>query len=69
VTLNGEDPDAVIARLQDVSGIHSISLVFKSGKDLDSLKKYALELLKRKGRPSKSMSNGPTKPIRSIVII
>jgi thiamine biosynthesis protein ThiI len=45
VTLNGEDPDAVIARLQDVSGIHSISLVFKSGKDLDSLKKYALELL------------------------
>jgi adenylyl- and sulfurtransferase ThiI len=50
VTLNGEDPDAVIARLQDVSGIHSISLVFKSGKDLDSLKKYALELLSQETR-------------------
>jgi thiamine biosynthesis protein ThiI len=54
VTLNGEDPEAVIARLQDVSGIHSISLVFKSEKDLDSLKKYALELLsEEKGKTFK----------------
>ena len=45
VELHEEDADAVIARLQDVSGIHSISRVFKSGKDLESLQKFALELL------------------------
>jgi thiamine biosynthesis protein ThiI len=54
VELHEEDADAVIARLQDVSGIHSISLVFKSGKDLESLKKFAYELLKdEKGKTFK----------------
>lgn len=54
VELHEEDADAVIARLQDVSGIHSISLVFKSGKDLESLQKFAYELLKdEKGKTFK----------------
>jgi len=54
VELHEEDANAVIARLQDVSGIHSISLVFKSGKDLESLEKFAYELLKdEKGKTFK----------------
>ena len=45
VDLHEEEASAVIARLQNISGIHAISLVFKSGKDLESLQKFAEELL------------------------
>lgn len=45
VHLFEEDPQKIIVRLQDVSGIQKISLVYKSERDLDSLKKNALSLL------------------------
>jgi thiamine biosynthesis protein ThiI len=47
VELHEEDASSVIARLQDVSGIHSISIVFKSDKNLDHFKNFAVELLSK----------------------
>ena len=47
VELHEEDASSVIARLQDVSGIHSISIVFKSDKNLDHIKNFAVELLSK----------------------
>jgi len=46
VKLNGQEPSPIISRLQDVSGIQRISLVYKGSKDLAELKKESLELIK-----------------------
>ena len=45
VSIGQEDPQALIARLQEVSGIQKISLVAKANRDLEDVKKTALELL------------------------
>ncbi|MBE6136252.1 MAG: tRNA 4-thiouridine(8) synthase ThiI [Erysipelotrichaceae bacterium] len=45
VYLNGEDYEPVIARLQDVSGIHAMSLVYRVEKDIEAIKQSALELI------------------------
>ncbi|MGN1262319.1 MAG: tRNA uracil 4-sulfurtransferase ThiI, partial [Candidatus Enteromonas sp.] len=45
VSIGQEDPQALIARLQEVSGIQKISLVAKTARDLEDVKKTALELL------------------------
>ncbi len=45
VSLSGKDYRPILSRLQDVSGIQKISLVAKSGKDIEELKKNACELL------------------------
>ena len=52
VYLNDEDPEAVLALLQDISGIQRISLVLPCDKDVESLQKLCLEEL--------SKSNGKT---------
>ncbi|MCQ2799882.1 MAG: tRNA 4-thiouridine(8) synthase ThiI [Bacilli bacterium] len=41
-----DDPMPIIDRLQKVSGIQRISLVYKSSRDIETLKKDALELIK-----------------------
>lgn len=46
VSLNGEDPDRVASRLQEVSGIQKISLVAKVEKDVEAIKEAAAELLR-----------------------
>ncbi|MCF0117055.1 MAG: tRNA 4-thiouridine(8) synthase ThiI [Bacilli bacterium] len=46
IDLNGEDEDAIITRLQDVSGIHSFSLVSKIDADIENIKNKALEVIK-----------------------
>lgn len=47
VQLNGTEPEPVIEVLQDVSGIHSLSLVYKTSAELENLKKVALELIQK----------------------
>ncbi len=47
VVLNGNNPDDVLDVLQDVSGIHSLSLVYKTEPDIENLKKVCLELIKQ----------------------
>ena len=47
VGLNGEDYQPVLTRLQDVSGIHALSLVYKCSKDMNEVKASALELIKK----------------------
>ena len=47
VKLNNENYEDIVARLQDVSGIHSLSLVYKTTKDIEEIKKSALELIKQ----------------------
>ena len=47
VQLNGTEPEPVIEVLQDVSGIHSLSLVLKTSAELENLKKVALELIQK----------------------
>ena len=46
VVLNGNDPEPVIEVLQDVSGIHSLSLVYKTNPEIENLKNVSLELIK-----------------------
>ncbi|MBQ0009418.1 MAG: tRNA 4-thiouridine(8) synthase ThiI [Firmicutes bacterium] len=46
VKLNGADPKDIIELLQDVSGIHSLSLVLKTDEDIENLKKACLEMVK-----------------------
>ncbi len=54
IILNGTDVNAVITRLQDVSGIHSMSLVLKIDSDIENIKQVALEsLLKENGKTFK----------------
>ena len=47
VKLNGNEYQPVIDTLKDVSGIHSLSLVYKTSDDIENLKKVALELIKQ----------------------
>ena len=54
VQLNGQDYEPVLTRLQDVSGIHALSLVYKCSKEVEDIKASALELIKQeKGRTFK----------------
>ena len=46
VKLNGANPDDIIELLQDVSGIHSLSLVLKTDEDIENLKNVCLEMVK-----------------------
>ena len=46
VKLNGLDYIPVVETLKDVSGIHSLSLVYRTSDDIENLKKVALELIK-----------------------
>lgn len=45
VGLNNEDYKPVLERLQDVSGIHALSLVYKEEKDINKIKESALSLI------------------------
>ena len=45
VGLNGLDYEPVIERLQDVSGIHALSLVYRCDKDVETMKESALRLI------------------------
>lgn len=47
VKLNNEDALEVIKVLEDISGIHSLSLVFKTNDDIENLKESTLELIKK----------------------
>jgi len=47
VKLNEEDYEPIIERLQDISGIQGLSLVFKCKNDIEEIKKYSLELIKQ----------------------
>lgn len=47
VKLNGNDPEPIIEILQDVSGIHALSLVLKTNDDIENLKNVCLELVKQ----------------------
>lgn len=47
VFLHDEDYLPVIQRLQDVSGIHAMSLVYRCEKDIEIIKESALELVKQ----------------------
>ena len=46
VKLNDEDENEAINRLQDVSGIQGMSLVYRCDSDIEEIKKAALELIK-----------------------
>ena len=46
VKLNGANPNDIIELLQDVSGIHSLSLVLKTNEDIENLKNICLEMVK-----------------------
>ena len=45
VALNGEDAEEVIKVMQEISGIQTLSLVYKCEKDIDVICKSALELI------------------------
>ena len=45
VGLNGLDYRPVIERLQDVSGIHALSLVYRCSKEVEAMKESALKLI------------------------
>ena len=45
VGLNGLDYHPVIERLQDVSGIHALSLVYRCSKEVEDMKESALKLI------------------------
>lgn len=47
ILLNNENEEEVIHRLQDVSGIYALSLVYKCEKDIDIIKEKSLELIKQ----------------------
>ncbi|MBR0294856.1 MAG: tRNA 4-thiouridine(8) synthase ThiI [Bacilli bacterium] len=47
IILNDENPDDVLLRLQDVSGIYALSLVYKCENDLNQIKQASLELIKQ----------------------
>ena len=47
VILNDENPEPVIERLKDVSGIYALSLVHKCASDIEVIKNDALELIKQ----------------------
>ncbi len=45
VKLNGNDPYTIIEILQDVSGIHSLSLVVKTNPEIENVKSVALDMI------------------------
>ena len=47
IKLNDQDYEPIITRLQDVSGIRSMSLVYRGSKEIDDIKKSALELIRQ----------------------
>ncbi|MCR4911581.1 MAG: tRNA 4-thiouridine(8) synthase ThiI [Bacilli bacterium] len=47
IKLNGQDYEPVIERLQDISGIQAMSLVYKCESDIEEIKKSSLELIKQ----------------------
>ena len=47
IKLNENDPSRVIEVLQDVSGIQGLSLVLKTEKDIENLRKVCLDLVKQ----------------------
>lgn len=46
VKLNDNNADEIVNILKDVSGIYSLSLVYKTNEDIENLKKFALNLMK-----------------------
>ena len=46
VKLNGHDYHEIIERLQDISGIQALSLVYRCPSDIEEIKKASLELIK-----------------------
>lgn len=46
VKLNGVDVDKILPIMQDISGIHSLSLVRKIDRDIETIKANALEMIK-----------------------
>ncbi|MCQ2742295.1 MAG: tRNA 4-thiouridine(8) synthase ThiI [Bacilli bacterium] len=46
LNLNGEEPEKIIKRLQDISGIHRISPIYRGSRDMNELKEQALGLIK-----------------------
>lgn len=72
VVLNGEDPEAVLNRLKEVSGIHSLSLVKLIDPAIENVKRTALELIKlEQGKTFKVYCRRSNKayPLRSEEII
>ena len=47
IILHDEDAEEVLSRLQDVSGIYALSLVYKCENDINVIKESALELIKQ----------------------
>ena len=47
VMLNGTDYEPVLTRLQDVSGIYALSVVYKVESDIEKIKEASLELIKQ----------------------
>lgn len=46
IKLNDANPDEIIPVLQDISGIHALSLVLKTDEEISNVKKVSLELMK-----------------------
>ena len=47
IVLNGTEPEKVIEILQDISGIHSLSLVLFTEDDIENIKAKSLEIIKQ----------------------
>ena len=72
VILNGQDYQPVMTRLQDISGIYSLSLVYKVESDIEKIKAACFELIqKEEGQTFKVKSKRADKrfPIVSDVIV
>lgn len=72
VILNGQDYQPVMTRLQDISGIYSLSLVYKVESDIEKIKAACFELIqKEEGKTFKVKSKRADKrfPIVSDVIV
>lgn len=55
IKLNDENPEQVIERLKDVSGIYSFSLVIKTDTDIENLKNVVLDLLLKENKKTFKM--------------
>lgn len=55
IKLNDENPEPVIERLKDVSGIYSFSLVIKTDTDIENLKNVVLDLLLKENKKTFKM--------------
>ncbi len=55
IKLNDENPETVIERLKDVSGIYSFSLVIKTDTDIENLKNVVLDLLLKENKKTFKM--------------